>query len=74
MARNKQSSETALTVFPWSYRQEYRGLESDLPTLHEGEAFFTTDTFKLYYGTDAGNIWKTLRLEQAGQREVHLQS
>lgn len=22
MARNKQSSETALTVFPWSYRQD----------------------------------------------------
>ena len=33
-----------------------RGLEAALPTLQEGEPGFTTDSKKLFVGSDAGNI------------------
>ena len=33
-----------------------RGLEATIPTLQEGEPGFTTDSKKLFVGSDAGNI------------------
>ena len=33
-----------------------RGLEATIPTLQEGEPGFTTDSKKLFIGSDTGNI------------------
>lgn len=33
-----------------------RGLEATIPTLQEGEPGFTTDSKKLFVGSDTGNI------------------
>lgn len=35
----------------------YRGIESNLPTLDEGELALTTDTKKIFVGTIIGNFW-----------------
>jgi len=34
----------------------FRGLEAELPTLEDGQPGWTTDTHKLFVGSEAGNI------------------
>lgn len=46
---------TSLFRRTWDYIRFRRGAEASLPALREGEPAFTTDTYKLFIGSLAGN-------------------